>query len=247
MAKFQPQRAAFPLHQDNFQYSPDVRVQPGVLRNLKDEGRYPEDEMEGYNVAPPQDNGLYRKKQATFNDPIAIFYVLSAILKTPRGHYIRPRYLIPYLRDNHRQYYWSEVSIGRIVAGIHGTCKEMYEEHIEMDTGTDEKFIPFASGRDSKGRYYVVDPKGGTEGILWLTAFMSNAHKRSRLLMAAEAAGDFEAEGILGHSVVGWDYMLEFAPSPIRSVEGYHAQTHPDKAFSYVAYDSGPMNEPTFA
>lgn len=247
MARFQPQRASFPLHEDNFQYSPDVRVQPGVLASLKEEGRYPEEEMAPYLVAVAHGNSLYRKKQATFNDPIAIFYVLDAILKTPRGHYIRPRYLIPYLRDNHRQYYWSEVSIGRIVAGIHGTCREVYEEHIEMDTGTDEKFLPFASGRDSKGRYYVVDPKGGSEGILWLTAFRSNAHKQSRLLMTAEASGDFEAEGILGHSVVGWDYMLEFAPTAIRSVSAYHAQTHPNDRFSHVAYEPGGRDEPTFA
>ena len=250
MALFKPQRARYPIHEDNFVFSPDVKVQPGVITRLKEEERFPEEQMAGYQLAVAHQNTLYRKKPATFNDPIAIFYVLDAILRTPRGHYVRPRQLIPYLREQHKQYYWSETSVGRIVAGIHGACKEVYDGDWTVDANReefDDSLVPFASGRDSKGRYYVIDPKGGTEGILWLTALRSNAYKKARLLMTAESSGDFEAEGILGHSVIGWDYILEWAPDPIRSATAYQAQLHPHRKFAYVAYEEEGHDQPSFA
>lgn len=247
MAQFKPQRAVYPLHTDNFQYMPDVRVQPGVLGSLKSEGRYPEEDMVTFKVAMDHKGPLYRKQHSSYNDPICIFYVADALLKVPRGHYVRPRYMIPYLRESFPQYYWSENSVGRIVAGIHGACKEMYDEHL-VDPQTneyDDKRTPFASGRDSKGRYYVIDPKGGTEGVLWLTALRSNAFKWSRLLMTAEANGDFENE-YTGTQNTGREFVMEFAPDPIRGGLAYQSQLHPDRKFSYVVFEEN-QNEPVFA
>ena len=248
MAKFTPQRARFPLHTDNFQFSPDVRVQPGVIEQARSEGRLPA-EMEHHNIALAPKNGLYRKSHASYNDPIAVLYVVDAILKTPRGHYIRPRYLIPYLRQQHMQYFWSETSVGRIVAGIYGAIVfDVYEEHIlneNMSSQADTEKAPFASGRDSKGRYYVVDPLGGNEGILYLTALRNAAYKRGQLLMLAEQNGDFESE-YAGSAKVGWEAILEYAPTAIRGKTGYYAQTHPEDRFSYVTYDVG-NEKPVFA
>lgn len=236
MAEFKPQRARFPIHTDNLQYVPDMKVLPGELQRLRDESRFPEEEMRGYNAIINANNRLYRKSAVNFNDPIAVFYVLDALLKVQRGHYIRPRYMVPYLRESHKQYYWTEAAVGRIVAGVWESCRQLYdEEYCSFDGEYDESYLPFARGRDSKGRYYVVDPKNGTEGILWLTAFRSNAYKRAQMLMSAELAG--EGDEALTHAVVGYDALMEYAPDPIRTPMAYHAQLEPGRRFTHVVYD----------
>lgn len=246
MAKFQPQRAAYPIQKDMYRVIPDWKVLPGVYQQMVDDDNLPAN-AEGLKVELPKGR-LYHKTPASFNDPISVVYVLDALLKVPRGHYVRPSYLVPILTDDHPQMYWSANVVGRILAGIHVVCDEEYgmdgytlrkvrknaedgSEHREVN---DEKWLPFANGRDSKGKYYVIDPQGGNEGLLWLARMRENAYKAARALMVAEAAGDFEPEGVVGSGVVANEFIGVLAPPPIRTPTGYQSQTHYNRQFSYV-------------
>lgn len=244
MAVFTPQRAAFPLHQDNYAFIPDSKVLPGVLAQLREEERMPDIgdlRLEVHN--PPT---FFHKSPASFNDPMSIFYVVNAMLLSQRGHYIRPTYLVPYLRDHVHQFYWSSNVVGRIVAGVQMACSLMYEDegHAIQNGQYDATWLPIGKGRDSHGAYYVLDPRGGDEGLLWLAGLRDGAFKLSRRLLAAERDGVFEEEGVTGKGVVAHEFIMEMAPNPIRSASAYLAQTHPGRKFSHVLYD--PTND-TFA
>jgi hypothetical protein len=254
MAVFTPQRAAYPLHQDNYIFQPDAKVLSGVIDQLKEEGRWPE-ELEQYRFSFKDHRGFFHKTQASFNDPMSIFYVLDMVVKSQRGHYIRPGYLTPALRDLVPAFYWNANVVGRILAGIQVACEWEYgsdhaiqsheNENGERAEAYDKTWVPFAKGRDAKGAYYVIDPRGGNEGLLWLAALRSRFYQLSEMLMRNEQAGEFDPEGIIGKGMVAHDFISEHAPGAIRSKAGYLAQVHPGRRFSHVLYEPE-VNPATF-
>jgi hypothetical protein len=105
--------------------------------------------------------------------------------------------------------------------------------------------VPFSRGRDAKGHYYCVDPKGGNEGLFWLIKV------RKVFLLLAEALMDREAVNrveIIENSLYGFEtpeqLFGKFADFRIRDEDGYVAQQRPDAHFGPTSSAPKPIKSP---
>jgi hypothetical protein len=107
-------------------------------------------------------------------------------VKQQRGTYIRPHYLMPRLRDLAPQYSWETRSLGRLLSGLNVAAA------VEYDIWDDPHKPPFGKGRDARGTYYVIDPLGGNEGLMWLLNCRKVMMRRVEGVMVAESHGDLD-------------------------------------------------------
>ena len=223
-------KKAFPLHVDSGQYYPDE----AAVKALIDEQSELESVLEGMDssfMPPPRLKRYYRRHNAQMNDPIALFYVVEMIIRQQRGTYIRPYYLAPTLSREQPLYYWGVRAIGRMLSGLSSACKEEYRE-INTSSMLEDRALPFAKGRDAKGVYYVTDPLGGTEGVLWLMNVRKVLMKMIDTLMEAEIRGNFNftlgnkgTEGYEQNLASPWVLYGEwFENTQVRTTEQYMAQ-----------------------
>jgi hypothetical protein len=180
-------RRVFPHHRDEHRmYIPEPFVVEANVAELQEKG-LPNDldiltrHGDLQKRADPQ--MLYHRPPNSFNDPMSVYFVLDAICESRRGTYLRPWYLVDYLNRQVPQIHWTAGVVGRIMSGFFHLCEEMYinddvvDEYLlpkqEFDTAEERheaqlRVLPFAQGRDSLGRFYVLDPEGGNEGLLWM-------------------------------------------------------------------------------
>jgi len=188
MANAFPHRVpkTFPLHYDTRMFSPDPHGLAQAIEELKAIPTV----LDIIGERPWQEwpvRRLYRKHKAAFNDPICLLAVLETMLNAQRGTYIRPEYLLVPLGAEWMLYHWDNRVLGRMLSGIFIACKEDYGNNFDDTTS------PIGKGRDSRGTYYVVDPKGGNEGIAWLLQARKKAISLGHALMAAEQSGAYGA------------------------------------------------------
>ncbi len=247
-------KKTYPIHKDAHQYiwdadAPLLEYQDALSKDIESINAA----FENVSTVNPRTPTLYRKQHPNFNDPMTLYYLLTALLETKRGIYIRPSYLVGRLDVIAPQWLWDTAIVGRMVAGLWEACIENYLDEEDdkgmpyvmpnhgNDTPRDEKDrlrdLPFAMGRDVRGKYYVIDPQNGNEGILWLLQFRLTARKLSLQAMQREV------DGVLGYNqgkaVVPSAIYLEWSPDPIRSGQAYQYSQTPGKRFK--AHDVFPV------
>jgi hypothetical protein len=231
---FPVQTKSFPLHKDPYAFVYDTAV-PAELIDEVTEKNLP-DAM-GTISLPHFQHGnrhkqWYHKTQAAFNDPLSAYFVLDAMVNSERGTYLRPLYLCQFLQTAVVQFYWTPTLIGRIMSGLEGACYSAYVEdspgefipdtHANGDKLPESEVraeIPFAKGRDSKGKYYVIDPRGGNEGVLWLMAARAAFYEKSQMSINGEKFGDFEAGR--GNALTPVEWYKVVIPDTARDVQEY--------------------------
>jgi hypothetical protein len=238
----------YPLHRDAY----GLAVDQFVSQALYDEAMDKEitsvmESMDG--VKPFQKFPVfYRRRNPNFNDPMALFYVLDGLVSTQRGSYIRPIYISNWLQTRAPMYNWELGLTGRMIAGIYETVIETYlDEEDEggmpyiarqygdgKDIPHDERlhWLPFAKGRDSRGKYYVLDPQNGDEGVLWMLKFRWLVGKLATAAMQVEQTGHLGAGW--GKAQTPVNFYLQICPDPIRSAQAYRNQQHPGQPFPLV-------------
>jgi hypothetical protein len=214
---FQKRPKMFKQHADNYQYYADRQAMENEIEEIRSKEIGVVNEAFGSSFYPePKYARVYRMKQAQFNDVVCLYALLDILCVSKRGIYIRPEYLEGILSRQYPQYHWPVGTIGRMMAGLRATCQVEYEE-------AEDHRLPFDKGRDAKGKYYVIDPMGGDEGLLWLLRCRKVILGKVQDVMAQEAAGDFESGrvGFTQPSVLYYDW---FADLRIRNEDGYVAQ-----------------------
>ena len=214
---------AFPLHYDAWGYSPDHHA-----ARLELEEGVPDAVLEALPPHPlrePKHKHLYRKIKAGFNDPICHYALIDLLLQMQRGIYIRPGYLKDLLNNRWPQYVWSNQLLGRMLGGLSRHIAKVYTEVSERET-------PIARGRDGKGNYWVIDPKGGNEGLFWLIRAREVYLKLAEDIMAREAVMRVE---VLEESVHDYqkpeEFYAEVLSFRIREDPYYRAIWRPDGDF----------------
>ena len=223
---------AFPLHYDAWQFYPDHHAVELELDTIEEQGIASVTEALGKTpMRKPAYGHLYRKMKAQANDAICMFAFLDMLLQMQRGIYMRPSYIKDLLNQRWPQYVWSNSLIGRLAAGLARHVGAMYPECGERET-------PLARGRDGKGNYLVIDPKGGNEGLFWLVKARDIFLRESEALMNREAVNSVE---VIEHSL--WEFpkaqlvYAEYCSFRIRNEDNYRASWRPDTSF-------GPSNVP---
>jgi hypothetical protein len=237
MGVFAGKAKTFPYHVDGLAYYPDMEAVTRELTDIEskdtDSGKMALS-VHGSLKERADPYSLYHKVPASFNDPISVYFVLDVIVNSQRGIYLRPAYVTAFLREHIGQFYWSTGVVGRIMAGLSTVCADVYlneqpeGEYLVTERGPrkdgaavafDEEdlyhHVPFANGRDSHGRYYVLDPQGGNEGLLWLL--------QARKLFLQEARQSMRDDGV-GRNRDNWgnensaaDYYAQHLGAPARS------------------------------
>ena len=230
---------AFPLHYDAWQYYPDHSVALEELASLQEDG--PEAvwaQMGDKPLKAPKYKHLYRKIKAGFNDPICHYALLDILVQMQRGLYLRPGYIKDVLNNRWPQYVWSNQLIGRMLGGLSRLCARVYME-------CEKNSVPFTRGRDGKGNYWVVDPKGGNEGLLWLVK------ARDIFLGLGEAVMDREAVmrvEVLEASTYEYQRPEEFYADylwfRIRDADDYLASQRPGTPFGRNSQTRQPAVSP---
>jgi hypothetical protein len=162
---------------------------------------------------------LYPVVPITFNDPRCCMLVVDACFQSEPQSYLRAADVCSYLKPQYPQWYWDVTVMGRILSGIRSACEEDYRNanrYVE-DPGD----LPFAMGRDGRGRYYVIDPLGGNEGRLWLWTLKGALMGQSMRQMFSDQMGEFKAHHAHDNNA-GW--LSEVAQGPVRTKEAYEAQ-----------------------
>lgn len=250
MTLFGDGRKSFLLHRDSHGFFQDTdTVYAEYQHALGTASEELEAKLKEINYSPKQ-VAFFRRVRPNFNDPMTLYYVLSAMVEQRRGTYIRPTYLVSHLNKVAKMYLWDTGLVGRMLAGIWEACRQNYMETDDRDmeyipsrTGDGEvipddkrlKSLPVALGRDAQGKYYVVDPKGGNEGFLWLLAFRDIAHKLAYKALIAEYQGELEAE--MGKFNIPYQYYVGISPDPIRSAQAFRFNAVPRNAPRPVAPD----------
>lgn len=230
---------AFPLHYDAWQYYPDHAAADAELRSIIENGPDAVRDMVGLDVLrEPKYKHLYRKIKAGFNDPICHYALFDLLIQMQRGIYIRPGYLKDLLNNRWPQYVWSNQLIGRMLGGLSRLHGKIYSEVSDRET-------PFARGRDGKGNYWVVDPKGGNEGLLWLLL------ARRIFLQLAENVMDREAVmrvEVLEASTYEYQrpeaFYQDHLVFRIRNEDNYRASWRPDEDFGRTTSAPKPVRSP---
>jgi len=236
---------AFPLHKDVWAYYPDGHAAKEAYKDAKEKQLEEVMDALGDSNPFPQTQPLvpFRKHKAQYNDPICVLGLLDALLLSQRGIYIRPGYLLDTLNRKFPHYYWSTQIVGRMLAGLNEVSKNIHDGEIRE--------VPFARGRDSKGNYYVMDPKGGNECLLWFIKVRQVTVDRVQNLMRAEAGGNFEVglwASAYGDNQPAACYMDWFETTTlVRSGANYMAQWDTSKplAPSQDRIDALPIFDPT--
>ena len=236
-------RKTFPSHGDAFSYQPDPEAGK-VSFNLVAEQGNPTfvENMQGVQPFRKVPN-FFRRSKPNFNDPMAVWFVLDALVKSAAHTYIRSQYLAPFLQNTSPQFSWNTDNTGRILAGLWETHRETYldEEdeggmlYIPDRTGDGEPIpeekrlhmLPFALGRDGRGKYYVIDPQNGHEGRLWLLKFQYIMGREAEKAMRAEAGGELGAFQGKAQTPSAW--YLSLAPDPVQSAQAHLASLHPGR------------------
>lgn len=223
----------FPLHTDGYAYVPDRSAPQECVDEIFDKGtEISADLKEDWPdlLHPPVHKTWFHRVMASFNDPLAVYFVLDALTHSMRGIYLRPLYVCHYLQQAAPQFYWDPSLVGRIMSGLETTCWRAYVEYqapgeyipAEHGDGTalteDEMRIeiPFAKGRDSKGKYYVLDPRGGDEGLLWLLQARERFYELSKTMLDGEKQGDWTSGR--GKALTPVDWYYEVIEEPARDV-----------------------------
>lgn len=227
----------FNLHADHWRWAPDPKGALDAWQGVQqqDLGEVIARFGDGQNMRPAlKVRRAYRRRKPVFTDVVAILAVVEALVDTQRGIYIRAPYLVQHLNETSPLYFWTSSSIGRILSGLEAACGEYYRDLSHKDILT-QKQIPFAKGRDSKGQYYVTDPMGGNEGLLWLLSVRLYLVEQVNELMMNESVGQWSEKGIDGESG-GWTsannlYVEKFEGTKVRSTTNYMAQWEPGQRF----------------
>lgn len=227
---------AFPLHYDAWGYYPDHHA----ARVELDTG-LPDAVVAALPAHPLREakhKHLYRKIKAAFNDPICSYALIDILLQMQRGIYIRPGYIKDLLNNRWPQYVWSNQLLGRMLGGLCTHVQKVYSE-------VDEREAPIARGRDSKGNYWVIDPKGGNEGLLWLVRAREVFLTLSEDIMAREAVMRVEALEESTHDYQKPEEFYEDVLSfRIRQEPYYQASWRPDSEFGRTSLASRPIKSP---
>jgi hypothetical protein len=233
-------RRVFPHHRDMYGYAGDPHVVAQTVAEEEESGGSSvQDALQRHGALNRRaDPGrLYHRSANSFNDPMSVYYVLDAIVESKRGTYLRPSYLVNHLQTAVPHIYWSNGVVGRIMAGWFHLCEEMYinddingEYIIVPDDEEDEqeaarRLLPWAQARDSQGRFYVLDPEGGDEGLLWLLM------ARAEFLKLATQAMQDDEEGENGKNwgkeMAPTDYFAAVMEERVRPAHTYRAQLSP--------------------
>src|SRR5574343_531971 len=155
-AFFSKREKMYKQHADSYQYYGDVAGRERLLDSIKEMKIEAVDEaftpvgaswkVKTRTVRP------YRLLKAQFNDPVCVFGVLELLLESQEGIYIRPEYLDVLLSRQYPLYYWPVSTIGRILSGLWQACATEYNSDYPAPFAENE--LPFAKGRDAKGKYY---------------------------------------------------------------------------------------------
>ena len=248
-------RRVFPHHRDARQYVPEPFIVEQTVTEMKDKG-LPNDldiltrHGDLQRRADPQ--WLFHRPPNSFNDPISVYFVLDALCESRRGTYIRPWYIVDQLNKQVPQIYWTPGVVGRIMAGFYHLCEEMYinddidNEYLlpkeEFDTGEERqeaqrRVLPFAQARDALGRFYVIDPEGGNEGLVWLLM------ARQIWLDLAEQAmvddGDGRHGANWGKEQAPTDYYSEHFEERAREARAFRNQLQGGATFARPAEKPG--------
>lgn len=219
----------YPLHQDTHGWYPDRGKMLQTLKDVQEqdlaevEAAFPNHRFIGELKVPRP----YRRHKALWHDPVVLYAVVQALIDTQRGIYIRPGYLINFLNENWPLYYWSAAAIGRIISGLNSACESEYNP-----MGHKEKMtrLPLSKGRDSKGNYYVIDPVGGNEGLLWLSKVRNILVDKIHEVMGLEAQGIFDDSPLMNTSP-NQHYPEILEGSSVRSPANYESQMRPGETF----------------
>jgi hypothetical protein len=181
-----------------------------------------------------------RKMRPNFNDPMVLYHVLHYLVESAPGSYIRPTYLAAMLNESEPQFYWTTDIVGRILAGIwevcwltyldeededgmryiatkHGPDESGYEAPIEESVRMHE--LPFAMGRDAKGKYYVIDPFKTYEGRFWLIKWRDMAWGWAYDAYMAEREGGLGAN-MWKEKTPAYAY-IDPSPDPVLSAQAF--------------------------
>lgn len=236
-------RRVFPHHKDMFSYHPDPRILDETVE--EEEQKQTASGVAALEAYGPlnqraQPNTLYHRSLNSFNDPLSVYFVLDTIVNSMRGVYLRPWYVVAELQRVAPQIHWTPGVVGRIMKGFEALCFALYIEDqlLEDDQyiivpdadGMNEEEIerqmrlrlPFAMGRDAKGRFYIVDPEGGNEGLLWLMQARKIWLKLAREDMRSEGEGDFQTNW--GNVQTSVEWFMEVLTEPVRPARAYRNQ-----------------------
>ena len=241
---------AYPLHQDVGQYYSDpaaIREQIDIAQDIDSV----KERFDGAFFPRPDLKRYYRRHKFQMNDPIGLYFVVDMLCQQQRGTYIRPQYLSTALTPQQPLYYWDNRALGRALSGLWSACLEEYRQ--PNGAALDPKWLPLARGRDARGVYYCLDPKGGNEGVLWLLRCRKVLMRHAKTVMNAEASGNFDFT--LGNKAeIGYNQNLAqpsdlysewFEGTRVREVDFYLAQCDEEPFFRSparrVQHDSDPL------
>jgi len=223
-------RKVFPLHTDQYQFQTDFRAVGAVIEEIHErEAESGLEALQKYGALNerPESKTLFHKAVNSFNDPISVYFVLDALVTSERATYLRPSYLVAYLRRQVPQFKWTIGVVGRILAGFNAMAEELYlvdsDEHIVADdSDAAKRLLPFAQARDSQSRFYVIDPEGGDEGLLWLMQC-----RKIWLDLALQSMEDDDRnqpKANWGNEYSPAEYYMNHIEEPARNAVAYRAQ-----------------------
>ena len=232
---------AYPSHRDGFSFAVEPDCAPRVWNQWM-ENANPSFKTSFSDINPFQKwPRFYRKLQPNFNDPMVLFYMLDALVQSREYTYIRPSELVSYLNNVAPMYFWTTDLVGRIISGIYEASVETFLDeddergmaYVPSMSGdkvplTDEqrkRLLPFAKGRDGRGKYYIIDPQNGGAGRLWLLKFRHIAAQHAFKAMQMEADGDLGANQ--GKAQSPGVYYTSMSPDPISSAQSHFASLRP--------------------
>jgi hypothetical protein len=225
-------RKIFPFHRDQQGYTGDASIVRDTIVDLSENGGEQSQEAlkkHGSLNRRGDRSAMFHRTKNSFNDPLSVYFVLDAIVESARGVYLRPSYLVHYLNDHVPQIWWNNGVVGRIMAGFSHLCMQLYfdddfsnEYLLEEHRDEAAKKAPFAQGRDAQGRFYVVDPEGGDEGLLWLLQARQIWLDLAIVSMQDDAAGTPGENW--GKAEAPYDYFVEHLDEPVRDAKAFRAQ-----------------------
>ena len=232
---------AYPSHRDPFAFTMGNGLYKDQFDSLMADG--PESFKRSFEEKKPfiKVPRFYRKMKPNFNDPMTLYYILDILVDSAPNTYIRPTYLVPYLNERAPMFYWTVDLVGRMMAGLWECSIQTYldEEdeggmlYIADKTGDGEDIpqarrmrqLPFALGRDGRGKYYVVDPNNGVEGRFWLIEFRRRIIRLCYEAMQAERDGDLGKHKATNNTPL--DFYIGLSPDPILSAQAFRANQAP--------------------